>query len=33
VFDLIGVDTRDLPIIEALRAKQSVAALLQGDLR
>jgi hypothetical protein len=33
VFDLIGVDTRDLPIIEALRAKQSVAALLQGDPR
>lgn len=31
VFDLIGVDTRDLPIVEALRAKLSVASLLQGD--
>lgn len=31
VFDLIGLDTRDLPIVKALRAKLSIASLLQGD--
>lgn len=31
VIDLVGVDTRDGPIIEALRSKREVAAYLQGD--
>lgn len=31
VVDLIAADTRDLTVIEALRAKKSVAALVTGD--
>lgn len=31
VTDLIGVGTRDLPIVQALRNKRSVAEIIQGD--
>lgn len=31
VFDLVGVDTRDLPIITALREKKSVERVIMGD--
>lgn len=31
VIDLIGVDTRDGPIVETLRSKRAVAELIQGD--
>jgi len=31
VVDLVAADTRDLEVIEALRAKRSVAALVMGD--
>lgn len=30
-YDLIAADTRDLAVIDALRAKKNVAALVTGD--